>query len=262
MNDNQDICIKCGVIVGNGNSYCSNCGGAVGGNSDYCMSCGVAIKPKKPSGKASASGEYLGGQDKITMALLCFFLGGFGIHNFMMGEKKKGIIKLVLVWCGISEILALIDFVKILTDSYVVDRDKVFFAKKPKSELIFAIAYSVIALLVTAFLLIPYYSKIYYISNYYHFSFVGVAEGISAVVFLLLLANPIVSFFGIIRKRDQSLNNLVISVILFVLVLTASITLFEGEVYVMFWLTMILLTVQLMLSIAKVIISLLGRSKQ
>lgn len=67
---------------------------------------------------------YLGGKDKTAIALLAFFLGGFGIHNFVLGETKKGIIKIVLSWTGISGILALIDFVKILTDGYEVNPDK------------------------------------------------------------------------------------------------------------------------------------------
>ena len=84
------------------------------------MKCGVAVaKPK-------AAGD-LGGHDKITLALICFFFGGIGIHNFMMGETKKGIVKIVLsLCCGIGAILALIDLIKILTDKYVVDPEKFF----------------------------------------------------------------------------------------------------------------------------------------
>ncbi len=80
------------------------------------MNCGVAIKK---------AGD-LGGQDKIVMALICFFLGGLGIHNFMMGETKKGIVKIVASIClfGIGSILALIDFIKILMDKYEVNPDK------------------------------------------------------------------------------------------------------------------------------------------
>ena len=56
------------------------------------------------------------------MALVCFFLGGLGVHNFMMGEKKRGIKKILFsLLCGIGGILALIDFINILTDKYVVD---------------------------------------------------------------------------------------------------------------------------------------------
>ena len=121
LNDNQAICLKCGVSVGEGKAYCANCGAAVNENAAVCLSCGCKIEDKKT---ANAAGN-LNGQDKITMALICFFLGGFGIHNFMMGEKKKGILKIVLtLFCGIGGILALIDFIKILTDKYVVDVNK------------------------------------------------------------------------------------------------------------------------------------------
>lgn len=44
MNDNQAICIKCGVKAGEGKSFCSNCGKPVNENADICLSCGVAIR--------------------------------------------------------------------------------------------------------------------------------------------------------------------------------------------------------------------------
>ncbi len=120
MNDNQAICLKCGVKTGEGNGYCANCGGSIDPNASVCLKCGVAVK------KVSATGD-LAGKDKVTMALICFFLGGLGIHNFMMGETKKGVVKIVLsLCCGIGGILALIDFIKILTDKYVVDPEKAF----------------------------------------------------------------------------------------------------------------------------------------
>ena len=116
MNDNQAICLKCGVAAGKGNSFCANCGGTVNENAEVCLSCGCKIVNEEEKAKDS-----LNGQDKMTMALVCFFLGGLGIHNFMMGEKKRGIIKIVLsLLCGIGGILALIDFIKILTDKYEV----------------------------------------------------------------------------------------------------------------------------------------------
>lgn len=117
MNDNQAICLKCGVKTGQGNLYCANCGKEVAPNSEVCLSCGVAIK------NSSDYGNY----DKITIALICFFLGAIGIHNFMLGETKKGIVKIVLSFCfGISAILALIDFIRILIDKYEVNPDKAF----------------------------------------------------------------------------------------------------------------------------------------
>lgn len=112
--ENQAVCLKCGVAVGNGKSYCKYCGAAVNENAAICLSCGCKIEEHN-------SVENLNGKDKMTMALICFFLGAIGIHNFMMGEKKRGILKIVFFFlCGISGILALIDFIKILTDKYVV----------------------------------------------------------------------------------------------------------------------------------------------
>ena len=80
MNDNQAICLNCGVKTGEGNLYCANCGKAIAPNAEVCLGCGVAVK--KP-------GADFGKYDKITIALICFFLGGIGIHNFMLGETKR-----------------------------------------------------------------------------------------------------------------------------------------------------------------------------
>ena len=118
MNSNQAICLKCGVKTGTGNAFCANCGNALGPGADVCLKCGVAVKN-------AVNSEGLNGKDKVTIALICFFFGGFGIHNFMMGETKKGIFKIVMAFCfGISSIFALIDFIKILTDKYVADPEK------------------------------------------------------------------------------------------------------------------------------------------
>lgn len=117
MNDNQAICLKCGVKAGEGNAYCANCGQTINPNAEVCLNCGVAVK------KAGGYGKY----DKMVIALVCFFLGGIGIHNFMLGETKKGIVKIVLTFCfGIGAILALIDFIKILMDKYEVNPEKAF----------------------------------------------------------------------------------------------------------------------------------------
>lgn len=119
MNDNQAICLNCGVKTGVGETYCANCGSAVTPGAEVCLNCGVAIK------KGSNNGDYKG-LGKVGMALICFFLGGLGIHNFIMGETKKGIFRIVMSFCFyIGSIFALIDFVKILTDKYEINPDKI-----------------------------------------------------------------------------------------------------------------------------------------
>lgn len=54
-------------------------------------------------------------QSKTTMALLCFFLGGLGIHRFMMGYTGIGILMILTVGC--CGVLTLIDFIRILMGS-------------------------------------------------------------------------------------------------------------------------------------------------
>lgn len=123
INDNQAICLNCGVKVGEGNKYCANCGNPVNPEATVCLNCGVAIQKKIEEKK-----EWIpAGKDKITAIILCLFLGAIGIHNFYLGETKKGILKIVfcLVF-GISAILALVDLIKMITDSYIVDPNKAF----------------------------------------------------------------------------------------------------------------------------------------
>lgn len=44
MNDNQAICLNCGVNAGCGNKFCANCGEPVNESAAVCTHCGVAIK--------------------------------------------------------------------------------------------------------------------------------------------------------------------------------------------------------------------------
>lgn len=113
VNETQKVCLKCGFNVDDGGKFCRYCGKEVNIGASICVNCGCEIKTNK-TGQGN-----LNGKDKVTVTLLCFFLGGLGIHNFYMGEKKKGVMKIVFSFlCGISGIFALIDFIKILLDSY------------------------------------------------------------------------------------------------------------------------------------------------
>jgi TM2 domain-containing membrane protein YozV len=53
-------------------------------------------------------------QSKMTMAIVCWFLGSLGIHRFMMGYKNWWLMLLTAGGCGIW---TLIDFIQILTGS-------------------------------------------------------------------------------------------------------------------------------------------------
>ena len=53
-------------------------------------------------------------QSKMTMAIICWFVGSLGIHRLMMGYKNWWLMLLTAGGCGIW---TLIDFIKILTGS-------------------------------------------------------------------------------------------------------------------------------------------------
>ena len=119
MNENQAICLKCGMQTGKGNAFCYNCGKPITKEAAVCLNCGIALNSTK---QKSINGDFLCGKDKTTLAFLCFLFGGFGIHNFMLGETKKGIVKIACTLIfGLGYILGYIDLYKILTEKYEVD---------------------------------------------------------------------------------------------------------------------------------------------
>lgn len=56
--------------------------------------------------KMGKAGKKAGDKSKIVAALLAFFLGGLGIHDFYLGNKRGGIIKLVGTLLGIVLMIA------------------------------------------------------------------------------------------------------------------------------------------------------------
>lgn len=58
MNDNQAICLKCGVEAGKGKSFCQNCGNAVVEGAVICVKCGVSLKmnPQASANKTNTDG--------------------------------------------------------------------------------------------------------------------------------------------------------------------------------------------------------------
>lgn len=53
-------------------------------------------------------------KSKTTATVLAFFLGGFGIHRFYLGQTGLGILYLVFCWTFVPALIALIDFIGFL----------------------------------------------------------------------------------------------------------------------------------------------------
>lgn len=56
-------------------------------------------------------------KDKVTAALLAFFLGGLGVHRFYLGQTGLGFLCLIFCWTLIPAFIAFIDFIIFLTMS-------------------------------------------------------------------------------------------------------------------------------------------------
>ena len=108
LKNDEKICGKEGS-----NMFCSNCGAKISDRAIVCVNCGVALK--SDYSVANVSNEWL------TALLLCFFLGGLGIHRFYTKNNDIAVAQLMLgvLSCGvISGIWALIDFILILSGTY------------------------------------------------------------------------------------------------------------------------------------------------
>lgn len=55
-------------------------------------------------------------KDWIATLLLCFFLGGFGVHRFYVGKVGTGVLQLVTL--GACGIWTLVDFIMIAVGNF------------------------------------------------------------------------------------------------------------------------------------------------
>lgn len=127
MNENQVVCLSCGCEKGTGRSFCANCGAELNANAAVCMTCGVSADFGSENKSSMLNGKKdwcPADKDKTVAILLAFFLGGLGIHNFYLGETKKGVFKILMNLVLLGGIFALIDFIKMIIGSYEVSTEK------------------------------------------------------------------------------------------------------------------------------------------
>ena len=77
-------------------AFCSSCGNPINLKAKVCPNCGVQQRK---------------GADKTALALLAFFLGGFGAHKFYVGKYGQGIFYILFCWTGIPGLIAFVEFI-------------------------------------------------------------------------------------------------------------------------------------------------------
>lgn len=91
--------------------FCKNCGAEVNENAVVCIKCGASVTDKPLCEPATTEKK-----EWLVLLLLCFFLGGLGVHRFYVGKTGTGVAMLLTFGgCGIW---TLIDFILILLGSF------------------------------------------------------------------------------------------------------------------------------------------------
>lgn len=99
--------------------FCSNCGAELNDNQDVCIKCGVSIQKPQSESNPEAKSKTLAG-------LLGLFFGTLGVHNFYLGYNSKAVGQLLLTLVGwiafglgplIAFIWSLVEAIQIFTGS-------------------------------------------------------------------------------------------------------------------------------------------------
>lgn len=98
--------------------YCNNCGTAIPDGAVVCEKCGTAVVvDNRVVGHVQyPQPQAVSDKSKVTAALLCFFVGGFGVHRFYVGKVGTGIVMLLTLGC--LGLWTLIDFIMILCGNF------------------------------------------------------------------------------------------------------------------------------------------------
>lgn len=68
------------------------------------------MHPQQTSGNSLTDWKARGASKKLPAGLCALLLGSFGVHKFLLGYTKEGIIQIVLsLLCGIGSIIAIIE---------------------------------------------------------------------------------------------------------------------------------------------------------
>jgi TM2 domain-containing membrane protein YozV len=86
-------CTKCGLAPLNGSNFCGSCGQPTNPDAIMCTSCGAGLTRLPYGGVAQSS-------NRVTAGVCGLLLGALGIHKFILGYQKEGIIMLLISVLG------------------------------------------------------------------------------------------------------------------------------------------------------------------
>ena len=116
LDDKAVACMSCGCAPLAGKRFCPNCGKETLEAAVICVGCGVPFR--QPSSSVN-----LGDSKKLIAGLCGILLGALGVHKFVLGYTKEGVIMLLItiLTCGfggmISGLIGLIEGIIYLTKS-------------------------------------------------------------------------------------------------------------------------------------------------
>ena len=84
--------------------YCRGCGALIHPEAPVCPQCGFLQRP-------------IDRHNRLAAILLAFFLGGFGVHKFYLGQTWWGIVYLLLCWTFIPVVASCVEAIIYLTMS-------------------------------------------------------------------------------------------------------------------------------------------------
>ena len=103
--------------------FCSNCGAELNEEQEICLKCGVRVK------NSNTKNTDPNAKSKMAAGLLGIFLGVFGVHNFYLGYTGKAVAQLLItvLTCGLgaiaSVIWGIVEGIMILTGSINTDAE-------------------------------------------------------------------------------------------------------------------------------------------
>jgi hypothetical protein len=96
---------------------CEFCTGSVDNTTNKCTGCGAPQSTRPvPAATAQPAAPITTNHNRMVIALVCWFLGVFGVHRFMTGHVGIGVLQLLTV--GMCGIWTLIDLFMLITGSF------------------------------------------------------------------------------------------------------------------------------------------------